>query len=423
MIVTRIDRFVLRACSLLLAVGLVATAGWAGASWPMFQSNAQHTGRSAAVGPLLANVQWQFQFLGTPGSPAVGVDDVVFLPTGMVGIDAQSFLYAINPDGTQKWRVQLVGPPASTAPAVAADGTIYVHTNGAGAPMAVEALQAFDPADGSSKWSVTFGGGAPVSTSFVQSAPIVGPDGTIYVGSQDGKLYALRPADGGTKWSRATFNTISSSPALSPDGATVYLHDHTGLFAFKALDGTDRWTFPINVNGGTGSPSVGADGTIYFAHVSNATLYAINPDGTIKWAQILGSAPVSTPALGPDGTIYAGANGLYALAANGTSKWRFSEALFSSASPVVGNDGTVYWRESSHLYAVHPDGTLSWQRTIPFPSLPGLDPTPAIGSDGTLYVPVVDPLDPLGQRLLAIRTCPAECGDGNPCTADACDPL
>src|SRR5262249_24506447 len=145
-----------------------------------------------------------------------------------------------------KWRVQLVGPPGSTAPAVAADGTVYVHTNGTGAPAAVEAIQAFNPADGSNKWLKTFNNGLPGATSFVQSAPIVGPDGTVYVGSQDGKLYALNPADGSTKWSRATFNTISSSPALSPDGATVYLHDHSGLIAYKAADGGDKWTFPIN---------------------------------------------------------------------------------------------------------------------------------------------------------------------------------
>jgi outer membrane protein assembly factor BamB len=43
----------------------------------------------------------------------------------MLNTDTAGYLYAINPDGTPKWRLDLPMLPSSTAPAVAPDGTIY----------------------------------------------------------------------------------------------------------------------------------------------------------------------------------------------------------------------------------------------------------------------------------------------------------
>jgi outer membrane protein assembly factor BamB len=44
-------------------------------------------------------------------------------------------------------------------------------------------------------------------------------------------------------------------------------------------------------------------------------LYAINPDGTLKWKYLTGSAMESSPAIASDGTIYVGSgdNYLYAI--------------------------------------------------------------------------------------------------------------
>ena len=54
-------------------------------------------------------------------------------------------------------------------------------------------------------------------------------------------------------------------------------------------------------------------------------LYAINPDGTQKWAFSTGSYITSSPAIGADGTIYVGSDddNLYAINPDGTQKWAF----------------------------------------------------------------------------------------------------
>ena len=63
--------------------------------------------------------------------------------------------------------------------------------------------------------------------SFVNSAPVIGSDGTIYIGSDDDNLYALNQ-DGSEKWSFHTGGFVqNASPALGTDG-TIYFGSEDG---------------------------------------------------------------------------------------------------------------------------------------------------------------------------------------------------
>jgi outer membrane protein assembly factor BamB len=382
----------------------MAPAGLADAAWPMFQGNAAHTGRSTHTGPQTPVLKWAFRVEGMPGSPAIGADGTLYLPTGMLNEDSAGYLYAVNPNGTQKWRYRFAGIPASTAPAIAEDGTIYVHVNGDdGNQVAVEKLYALNP-DGSFKWLCKPNGDHGMFTSSVQSAPVIGADGTVYIGSINTHLCAVDPNDGSLKWSAAPgASSISSSPAIGPDG-TIYCLDASGLLAAYTSSGARNWTLQLaSVSGGDGSPSVDADGTIYVATSGSGELHAVNPTGTLKWSKAMGFAGVATPAISADGTIYFSDDGLHALGPeDGAEKWHSSDtALFSSSSPVVGGDGTIYWREAWTFRAVKPDGTAKWNLDMPSPASSGLYPSPALAADGTLYIPQPDAFDPDNQYLKA----------------------
>ena len=54
------------------------------------------------------------------------------------------------------------------------------------------------------------------------SSPAIGSDGTVYIGSNDYKLYAINGKTGVKLWEFETGFLVISSPAIGPDG-TVYV--------------------------------------------------------------------------------------------------------------------------------------------------------------------------------------------------------
>jgi len=60
-----------------------------------------------------------------------------------------------------------------------------------------------------------------------------------------------------------------------------------------------------NENSILSSPAIGADGTIY-SGCDNGKVYALNPDGSLKWSYQTEGKVSSSPAIGADGIIYIG---------------------------------------------------------------------------------------------------------------------
>jgi outer membrane protein assembly factor BamB len=141
----------------------------------------------------------------------------------------------------------------------------------------------------------------------VFSSPSIGPDGTVYVGSFDGNLYAINPNDASLKWKFGTGGPIKSSPAIADDG-TVYV----GSLDFKLYainsDGTLDWEYETGF-GIESSPLIGPDGTIYVGS-SDGWIYAFNPSGPPpKWQQSAFDSISSSPALSRDAvspSVYVG---------------------------------------------------------------------------------------------------------------------
>lgn len=67
------------------------------------------------------------------------------------------------------------------------------------------------------------------------SPPVIGPDGTIYVGSDPGYLFAVWP-DGTERWRVPTSAPFYQAPAVAADG-TVYVNDWESILAFDRT----RW--------------------------------------------------------------------------------------------------------------------------------------------------------------------------------------
>ena len=68
---------------------------------------------------------------------------------------------------------------------------------------------------------------------------------------------------------------------------------------------------------------------------------------------------------------------------SGSLKWKFRTDSYIYSSPAIGSDGTIYVGSyDNYLYAINPDGSLKWK----YKTDEWIDSSPAIGSDGTIYV-------------------------------------
>ncbi len=380
-------------------------AGLAGK--PQYQMDALHTGRSPYMGSKQLAVTRTFD----TNQPDLRPDDALF-----PGIDIQSST-AIGPDGTiyatnfvgwlfalkdsassangldLAWRFRPPsGSPFHCTPVVGRDGTIYcTFTVGTGAAAKGTLFAVRAPSsgiDGQVVWQTDLPPGN------IQNTPTQGPDGTLYVVNVAGVLFAIDPTSGQVKWTTqigtsqpAQFGqTVKVAPAVGPDG-TVYVGALTGsLYAVAPPSGTGnqgsiKWNFdfgqhlgstplvtaPVTAGPnrgqdgiGTGaSASIGPDGTIYIG-ANNSNFYAINSSGQQKWmyeAERELAGIWTTAALSSDGsTLYFGANkgGIYALTTqNGTLSWQFNILGSVYGSPALDNGGTLFTGSTvGHVFSV-----------------------------------------------------------------------
>jgi outer membrane protein assembly factor BamB len=178
----------------------------------------------------------------------------------------------------------------------------------------------------------------------------------------------------------------SSSPAVATDG-TIYVGNFTGdLFALTP-DGKLKWKFKAGAEIKS-SPAIADDGTIYFGS-RDWKLYAVTPAGTLKWTFTTGGWVDSSPAIATDGTIYFGSwdTNFYALNPDGSLKWKFASDGIIDSSPAVGAEGTIYFgSHDKNFYSLSPEGKMRWKYSTPGQ----ITSSPAIGQDGGLYFTSTD---------------------------------
>lgn len=301
------------------------------------------------------------------------------------------------------------------SPALSADEqTVYVGTSDPllGSFESNHALYALSVATGALRWKY------PLGTKQVRSSPAVGPDGsvTFVVEERDAtgttvlrELAHRLSNSGALLWTYAVGPAAArvdvglSAPAIAPDGTTYVAGD--ALYAIRP-DGTLKWkALGPAAEDYWSSPVIGADGTVYFvSHI--VPLTALHPDdGRTLWSLNLGvnDHVLASPAIGADGTIYVATNPgiVYAVSPGGQLRWTFESSAAGynctmRSSPAIAADGTIYLgtnggNPASVLFALRPDGTVRWvfePADLP-PDVPAdhfdIYSSPAIGSDGAVH--------------------------------------
>jgi outer membrane protein assembly factor BamB len=363
--------------------------------WPIFGHDAQHTGQSPFNGPKTANLRWSFEFkessggnpvIGRGGSPVTDGDGTIYVTSNYA---STGILYAINPDGTLKWKGNS-DVTGATSPAIGLDGTIYVARD---LWRSWNNLWAFNKLSGNNIWSY------PIAAQ--SKGPVISPEGVLHI-CDETALYAIN-SDGSLKWKNdLAYGCLT--PALAHDGSIIVINnahgDYSTLISFDKETGQTNWSLDTDAPAGGIFPVIHSDGTIYVlgANPYFKNIYSVSLSGLFNWKKELPDSPLCH-SIAQDGTIYLGssdsqgAGALYALFPTGDLKWIYVTGVVIGP-PAIGADGIIYFGTGrypetnlgdSKIVALRPDGSLLWEYLLP--PVQGEETFyPIIGADGTLYV-------------------------------------
>jgi len=190
--------------------------------------------------------------------------------------------------------------------------------------------------------------------------------------------------------------TLAVGDGLMNSSWPMYCHDehHTGRSPYSTMNlpSAMKWYVKDEDDYMEGSSIIDVNGTIY---CGSYQLYAVSPNGTVKWKTKTDGIIYSAPAIDKHGTIYFGTamigrGWLYAVTSGGVIKWRFYVGDEIYSSPVIDSNGTIYFGSLNYnFYAIYPNGILKWEyNTGHF-----IFSSPTLGLDGSIYVGALGPGD------------------------------
>ena len=260
------------------------------------------------------------------------------------------------------------GGQVLSSPAVSG-GIVFVGSNDG-------KVYALNATTGTQIWNYTTG-------NYVYSSPAVS-DGAVYVGSNDGKVYALNATTGGKIWNYTTSGSVQSSPAVS--GGIVFIGSFDGkVYALNATTGTQIWNYTTGIPGRVNSSPAVSGGVVYVGSYDN-NVYALNATtGGKIWNYTTASWVFSSAAVS-GGVVYVGSydNNVYALnATTGGKIWNYTtDASIIMSSPAVSGGVVFIGSYDGKVYALNATtGTQIWN----YATGNYVYSSPAV-SDGAVYV-------------------------------------
>ena len=251
----------------------------------------------------------------------------------------------------------------------------------------------------------------------VRSSPVV-MQGTVYVGSTDGKVYALDAARGSLRWQYDAGSSVSATPAVSAgvvvveaiDGSVHGISQTTGRRNWRIATGTDArlaWGYESGDNW-TSSPTI--VGNTVLVGSGDGALYALDlATGRTRWRSPTQGRIRSTPAVAGDQVIVGSFDGnVYSFDRNsGKERWRFATdgVHFASdtfgfdrksiqSSPAIAGDLVLAGARDGYFYGI--DLTTGKERWRVDHKVSWVNCSPAI-TEGMVYIGTSD-----GQFLQAV---------------------
>ena len=340
-------------------------------SWPMFGYDICRSGHTGFPGPGEKTLAWFSRDINIGGYTAAKSSPAVYGDRVVIGGDTGKVTSFHKFTGEKLWEFRT----GDDVKGVHSSPTIYDGRVFFGSYD--HNVYALDLATGEKIWSYDTGG-------WVGSSPAIF-DGKLFIGSdvgyRNGQFIALDVKDGTLIWAFNSTGDIHSSPAVDPVLGTVYVGSNDNrLYALDmngSIDG-NRGVQDIHLNGSdliwnftTGnaikaSPAVDPDTHIVYVPSWDGYVYALNgSDGELVWKRYITPYLYSSPALYEDCVIVAGYRSDGAIHAfrkdNGEEMWTHDTGGYAIASPTIAADTLYLGLKGNDILALDMDrGVRKW---------------------------------------------------------------
>ena len=222
----------------------------------------------------------------------------------------------------------------------------------------------------------------------VESSPAI-ENGIMYVGGDNGVLYAVDIHTRSVLWSLQTGGKIYSSPAVA-NGTVVVGSEDEHIYVANAQTGALDYSYAV---GSRVDSSPAIDGTTAYVGTRTGYLYAVSLACTVSckplWRTKTGGPVVSSPAVA-NGRIFVGSDDgkLYALTeSNGKVSWTVTTGGGVESSPSVANGLVYFGSDDGRIYVANAAGCGSTSCSPLWSSLTGgaITSEPAV-ADGRVFV-------------------------------------
>ena len=386
----------------------------AGSPWPYLRGDMQCTGRSQFVGPGTNNIIWRKDMpFGVESGPVIGYDDVLFMGERDPAWDTVNYFYAIDKNGEDLWTyLTPTVLPNQISPIINNDSTIYF-----GSTIGLYALSA----DGNLKWE--YHGNVYNSPGLTIT---LAKSGNLYIPQYDTLL--IMDKYGNVQKLVEIIDLTRIAVSFSTGGDTIFYFTggnslNPGSLQAANLNGELLWSYDFaNHNWGTilvdNQNKCYVFGTDSIAP-GNRYLYCIKPDGTMDWRyKIPGYNSFSSPTIDKNGNIIFHTvlqydsiwhNSIVSLDYYGNLNWftpltvgDFTDNYIDHAL-VCDVEGKIYCGSGGggNFYCLNSSGEILWRIDLGYLTF---ESSPAIGSDGTLYIgTLISGIGSNEDNLIAVR--------------------
>ena len=351
--------------------------------WPKFRQNARQTGRSPVKPSTTGGALWIVPTgKGIFSTPVISGDGTIY-----VGSADRTF-YALNADGTERWKLQ-TGEIIDSSALLDDKGRVYFGSGDGH-------LYARVAATGDEVW--TFAADDPsVNNALInwfEGNVAMGPDGTLYVPNDNFSVYALDRDSAEVKWKMKMNDQTWSLPAVDPTTGHVYIGNNNMLKALGpntfAYDAKGERVWSAKSNGSVAaSPLLTEDGIVIVGGFDGYVRAYRASSGEQLWEFGTRDHVYASAGQLPDGTIVQpSADGtIYGLdPATGAQRWAFDTLEAVRSSPAIDADGNVYVGSGEgKLFVLNPDGTLRWAMQLIEAERNDLNASPALGREA-IYI-------------------------------------